>query len=143
MTTETNTPKPAPRRWRNDRREERRELRDAHKAGFDAAMHGQPANPPEQHATAYRTGYAEGETMREQAPAESPLDTIRRHAESHRALAESDAYSAQEAPRLEAALATLAELIEVAGDMADRLDDAGRSSKALRAILARAKGGAA
>jgi hypothetical protein len=45
------------------------------------------------------------------APADV-LATIRRHADSHRAMAETDAYSAQEAPRLEAALAAVAELIE-------------------------------
>ena len=40
------------------------------------------------------------------------LAVIRRHAASHRALAETDAYSAQEAPRLEATLAAVAALIE-------------------------------
>lgn len=40
------------------------------------------------------------------------LAVIRRHAKSHRAMAETDAYSAQEAPRLEAALSVVAELIE-------------------------------
>lgn len=40
------------------------------------------------------------------------LAVFRRHAESHRASAGSDAYSAQEAPRLEGAVAAVAELIE-------------------------------
>lgn len=39
------------------------------------------------------------------------LSTVRRHAESHRASAGSDAYSAQEAPRLEHAHAVLLELV--------------------------------
>lgn len=38
----------------------------------------------------------------------------------------------------EAARDAVAQLIEVAGDAADRLDDAGRSSKALRAAIAKA-----
>lgn len=40
------------------------------------------------------------------------LATIRQHAESHRASAGCDAYSAQEAPRLEAALAAVEELVK-------------------------------
>lgn len=40
------------------------------------------------------------------------LAVLRRHAESHRASAGSDAYSAQEAPRLEGAIAAVAEMIE-------------------------------
>lgn len=48
--------------------------------------------------------------------APAPVDvlaTIRRHAEAHRALASSDDYSAQEAPRLEAARDAIAKLVEV------------------------------
>lgn len=40
------------------------------------------------------------------------IAVIRKHAESHRALAGSDAYSEQEATKLEATLAAVAELIE-------------------------------
>lgn len=40
------------------------------------------------------------------------LAVLRRHAESHRASAGSDAYSAQEAPRLQYAVSVVAELIE-------------------------------
>ena len=40
------------------------------------------------------------------------LAVIRRHAESHRAAADTDAYSAQEAPKLEATCAAVAELID-------------------------------
>lgn len=53
----------------------------------------------------------------------NPLDTIRAHAESHRALAQSDAYSAQEAPRLEAALAAVEELRAAAADAVERGTD--------------------
>jgi hypothetical protein len=42
------------------------------------------------------------------------LAVIRRHAESHRRSAEVDAYSAQEAPRLEAALAAFEALVKAA-----------------------------
>jgi hypothetical protein len=44
------------------------------------------------------------------------LATIRRHAASHLSLAGSDAYSAQEAPKLVGAALAVAELIEAAGD---------------------------
>ncbi|HZX80106.1 MAG TPA: hypothetical protein VFE72_04020 [Lysobacter sp.] len=44
----------------------------------------------------------------------APLATIRRHAASHAALAGSDAYSAQEAPRLQAAANAATELAEAA-----------------------------
>ncbi len=81
------------------------------------------------------------------------LAVIRRHAESHRSAAASDAYSAQEAPRLEAAFAAVAELIEADDEydeawrsMAGRTNTAARREAAgLRraAALARAKGGAA
>lgn len=40
------------------------------------------------------------------------LAVLRRHAESHRASAETDAYSAQEAPQLDGAVAAVAELIK-------------------------------
>jgi hypothetical protein len=40
------------------------------------------------------------------------LAVIRKHAETHRALAGSDAYSEQEAPKLEATHAAVADLIE-------------------------------
>lgn len=40
------------------------------------------------------------------------LIVVTRHAESHRASAETDAYSAQEAPRLEEACAAIAEMME-------------------------------
>ena len=46
------------------------------------------------------------------------LEVIRRHAESHRSLAESDAYSAQEAPRLEAAISVIEELLSSADECA-------------------------
>lgn len=44
------------------------------------------------------------------------LTTIRRHAEVHRMLAISDAYSEQEAPRLERAQSAVSELVEAAKD---------------------------
>lgn len=63
------------------------------------------------------------------------IATIRRHAEAHRALAGSDAYSEQEAPRLEAALAAVAELIEAAKDV--RITTGGVSAGAKEASRAR------
>lgn len=49
------------------------------------------------------------------------MAVLRRHAESHRASAGSDAYSAQEAPRLEGAVAAVAELIEATTALRARL----------------------
>lgn len=45
-------------------------------------------------------------------PPGSALDTIRRHADTHRVLASSDAYSAQEVERLDRALLQVMELID-------------------------------
>jgi len=45
------------------------------------------------------------------------LAVLRRHAESHRASADSDAYSAQEAPRLEYAVTAVAKLIEAMDEL--------------------------
>lgn len=83
----------------------------------------------------FKPGYcAHGHLLANAAgePPEAPLATIRRHAESHRALAGSDAYSAQEAPRLEAALAAVAELIEAADFTADLLHEYGAPTRPQR-----------
>lgn len=45
------------------------------------------------------------------------LEVILRHADSHRSNAVSDAYSAQEAPKLEAAYSAVAELMEAASQI--------------------------
>jgi len=92
-----------------------------------------------------------------QTAAVDVLAVIRRHAESHRSAAASDAYSAQEAPRLEAAFAAFAELIEalVPVENLDVLRESGvigddelvclhgSTVNKIRAALARVKGGAA
>lgn len=57
------------------------------------------------------------------------LNTITRHAESHRRMAVSDAYSAQEAPRLEYALAATARLVDVASKVAIRPLPLGRTGR--------------
>ncbi|MDE2427017.1 MAG: hypothetical protein KGO96_14050 [Elusimicrobia bacterium] len=77
------------------------------------------------------------------APKVDVLAVIRKHAEAHRALAGSDAYSAQEAPKLEATLAAVAELIEAAKRLEKRgfFDDVPYSPDvdlaAMKAALAR------
>lgn len=63
------------------------------------------------------------------------LAVLAKHARSHRSLAQSDAYSAQEAPKLAAALSAVAELIGAASD-AERNPDAWNLTR-LRAALAR------
>lgn len=59
------------------------------------------------------------------------LDVIKKHAESHRALAGSDAYSAQEAPKLEAAWEAIHELVDSAGVVLWELRDPSDAKKAL------------
>lgn len=59
------------------------------------------------------------------------LDVIKKHAESHRALAGSDAYSAQEAPKLEAAWDAIHELVDAAGVVLWELRDRSDAKKAL------------
>ena len=79
------------------------------------------------------------------AVVDTPLAAIRRHAESHRALAGSDAYSAQEAPRLEAALTAVEALIDAARLGRNALDSVGAHGGALNALdeaLAKLGGGA-
>lgn len=64
------------------------------------------------------------------------LATIRRHAESHRAMAEMYAYSKQEAPRLEAAYSAIEDLIEAADVARVMLNSQGMSLPSLDSALA-------
>jgi len=59
------------------------------------------------------------------------IELIRKHAESHSAIAVSDAYSAQEAPKLEAALQALNDLVEAAGVVLWELRDNSDGKKQL------------
>lgn len=68
------------------------------------------------------------------------LAVLRRHAESHRASAGSDAYSAQEAPRLEGAVAAVTELIEEAEKIEAFIHRVGMHCKPFSSALARVKG---
>ncbi len=84
------------------------------------------------------------------------LAVIRRHAESHRALADTDAYSAQEAPKLEATCAAVTELIDALGPIEGLFtlresgvigsDEivflSGKSVNRMRAALSRVRGSA-
>lgn len=63
------------------------------------------------------------------------LEVIRKHAESHSALSGSDAYSAQEAPKLEAALQAVHDLVEAAGVSLWELRDRSDAKKQLIAAL--------
>jgi len=59
------------------------------------------------------------------------LEVIRKHAESHNSIAASDAYSAQEAPKLEAALQAVHDLVEAAGVVLWELRDRSDAKKEL------------
>lgn len=62
-------------------------------------------------------------TNQQNARSVDALAVLRRHALSHNALAVSDAYSAQEAPRLARAYDRVAELIDKARSAARALED--------------------
>ena len=65
-------------------------------------------------------------------PPRNVQEVLQRHADSHRRLAGSDAYSAQEAPRLQAAVEAIAQLVEVAGAAQKKLH--GHEDPALRSL---------